>query len=273
MSPSIMNSPLLTLPAINSLLSSVHPDNTELRIQLLSAKIHLLTNSMTSPSPPSSLSRSSTLIHETAESSSSAGASRASSTSRSQDDHSIHAEARSDYKGGICSDNVRFGNGAAFQGRYRDTRSEIEILRIRLDLGRSYLRLKIPNYLSAEAELTTVEKGCKGILKRLDRTRRHRDHPSRGASTTQSIHNSSSVSGAEGAVQGDEIDKDGAKHKQVEVEDDGTSEKMRNEVRKMRLDALRAMIDVEEGLGRTGREDRWRKAIVAMDHSGDGRRQ
>ncbi|WVQ85075.1 hypothetical protein IAT38_007239 [Cryptococcus sp. DSM 104549] len=183
MPPPILSSPLLNLSTINSLISSPAPQPPHTRIQLLSAKIHLLSD------PPA------------------AGPSSA---------------------GGVDATADSQGKG---KGRARiSDAAQLEVLQCRLDLGRAYLGLDVPEWTSAEVELGLVEKDCKGMMKRLGRRK------------------------AEETGEGDGEDGGGSLG-------EGALEK----AGRLRVEALKEMVKVEEGLGREGRAERWRKAIAKAE--------
>ncbi|WVW84831.1 hypothetical protein I302_106866 [Kwoniella bestiolae CBS 10118] len=182
MSPPILSSPFLNLNTINSILSSPSPIPTEQRIQLLEAKVHLLTSSL----PP--------LIKPPTPQ----GASEIPDEKSKRDDK-------------------------------RD-KAMFEIDKIRIALGRSYLQQKVPDHIKAEMEFGVVDRNCKGIIKRIEK----------------------STSRSDGGINIDALTREPDKHW---VED----------VKLLRIDALKGMISVEEGLGRSARAERWRKTIEEIE--------
>ncbi|OCF72791.1 hypothetical protein I204_06020 [Kwoniella mangroviensis CBS 8886] len=180
MSPPILSSPFLNLNTINTILSSPTPIPIEQRIQLLEAKIHLLTSSL-----PASIKSATTI-----------------------------PEQRSRYD---------------ITERDRGT---LDIDKIRVELGQTCLSQKIPDYIKAEMEFGIVDRNCKSILKRIEKS----------------------------LIRQDEVVTSND-HMKMEMLD----EVWIDEVKQVRIDALTGMILVEEGLGREARAERWRKAIEGLE--------
>ncbi|WVQ65636.1 uncharacterized protein L199_003814 [Kwoniella botswanensis] len=111
-------------------------------------------------------------------------------------------------------------------------RATLDIDKNRVDLGRTYLSQKVPDYIKAEMEFGIVDRNCKSILKRIERSlTRHDGEVSSGS------HNKEEPPG----------------------------EAWVDELKRVRIDALKGMISVEEGLGREARAERWRKAIEGLE--------
>ena len=180
----VLSSPFLTLPLISSILSP-SPDSTstpptaEQRVQLLSAKLHLLTNTP-----------SSTPLN-----------------------HKAKARALAD---------------------------PAPVMSVRLELARAHLAVGQPDLVMAEAELSAIESGSKGVQKRLKKMRK-------------SLRNDNGDSEGEGKGEGDEgYDGDGEPLWVAEIG-------------RIRLEALRVLIAVEQALGREGRARRWQEVIRNLE--------
>lgn len=144
----------------------------------------------------------------------------------------------------------------------RDVRPELEIMRVRLALAKAYMDSTPSDYTNAESELSVVEKGTKGMTKRLTKRWKVRD---------DDVHQGDSESGLD--VRGQEgqgrAQTQGRRLEEEEEEGEGAvDEGILDEVNRLRREALDAMISVEDGLGRETRAERWRKAIEEMDMAG-----
>lgn len=157
-SPTILSSPLLSLESINILLASPAPQNVDVRIQLLSAKILALSNLPLSPA---------------------------------------------------C---------------------RLDVQKTRFQLGKTYLRDKF-DLKCAEIELGMVQRECKELARKKSYKADELEHyPSQ-----------------ENII------------KEMAVE----YEALQSQAKELRMEALRLLVEVEEGLGRLGRAATWRNLIEA----------
>ncbi|WWC88521.1 uncharacterized protein L201_003432 [Kwoniella dendrophila CBS 6074] len=175
MSAQILSSPFLNLNTINTILSSPAPIPIEQKIQLLEAKIHLLTSSLPTIGKSSGNTKS--------------------------------CEKQN-------GPNKRDGALIAINQR-------------RWDLGQTYLSKKIPDYIKAEMEFGIIDKDCKLLIKRLERSL---GLPDDGGNIPNELNNT-------------------------------TVQNSIKNIKLLRIAALRGMIEVDLGLGREARVERWRKTI------------
>ncbi|WWD18612.1 hypothetical protein CI109_103065 [Kwoniella shandongensis] len=223
MPPPILDSPLFNLVTINSLLSSPAPQTTELRIQLLSAKIHLLTRQLPLALSPSGRSRP-------VPSTSKCPAELPTTLTSVPDSTSTQ----------IPTSPVERKDNSP--GSERDPRPEVEVMQVRLELAKTYMGCNIPDYTNAESELSVVEKGTKGMIKRLSKGS-GRPRPQDG------------VKGGDVGVGGGQQDEQGGR------DGDGVLK----QIKELRRESLKGLIEVEEGLGKGNRAVRWREALEEMD--------
>lgn len=281
MPPPITNSPFLTLPLLDRLLSptSESSPSPEDRVQLLSAKIYLLANRQsTSGLEPSGRStRSCAPVISTATTEALKGGSGSASANLTSGEHAnAIASAWSGPSGQserqIVSSNER-GEPQARQDINKPDRSrrsdwekeqetirqELELLATRLELSRAYMALKIPDLRGAEGELGLVEGGCKGLMKRLDRSRSGKGTGESHKSHRQSMDGNSPV----GTINSAEIEHPGADELDNDI---AAKEAMRLDVLRLRIEGLKAMVEVDEGLGRAARAERTRGVIRVLEN-------
>lgn len=141
---------------------------------------------------------------------------------------------------------------------------EMEVLRVRLDLGRTYLALPPPklDIPAAEAELGIVERVSKAIIRRIRRGPRNRNPV-----------NSLDDDGQFSAQARAKSSNNGQKGVLDERQEDRGEASLIKALVEMRIEALREMVRVEELLGRDGRAERWRKAIQEAESEYDSKTQ
>ena len=126
-----------------------------------------------------------------------------------------------------------------------------------MDLAKSFLEFTAPELVQAEAGLSVVERECKDILKR-GRGRRKPAKLGRGVKDDRE-------SNGEGVnIPGERL----------EVTAEGPEEIVEapwlEEVKEIRIEALKTLVDIEEGLGREGRAKRWRALIIELERGQSG---
>ena len=102
-------------------------------------------------------------------------------------------------------------------------------MQARLELAKAQMTVIPPQLIEAEVELSTVEKTAKGFL----------DNQRRKSQNT-------------GPTDGKEGEKETAK--------------LVKDLEEIRKDALRRLVDLEEGLGRTGRAKKWQGALNVLEN-------
>ncbi|WVQ96482.1 hypothetical protein IAU59_003587 [Kwoniella sp. CBS 9459] len=129
-----------------------------------------------------------------------------------------------------------------------------------------------PDYTSAEVELSLAEKDCRFIIKRNDRDRkiepisrdlRHQDRHHQGSSVSDDQCRTPS----ERDIKTKDDDGTRSKEQEGEIASDGNAAWV-EDVRQLRIEILHQLVEVEEGLGRPGRAERWRKAISLSAEAG-----
>jgi len=139
------------------------------------------------------------------------------------------------------------------RGRTRASELEnpTEVMRVRLDLAKAHLALEVPDLRTAEVELTGIEGAAEGVMKRLRGRRKDRGEEGRGGEGDE---------GGEGGREGGEGGESGSG---INVE--GKDPPWLAEMGRLRVEALRVLVGVEEGLGRDGRVRRWRELIGKLE--------
>ncbi|RSH90997.1 hypothetical protein EHS25_010173 [Saitozyma podzolica] len=235
MPPQILSSPFLNLKLIDTLLS--RPTTPEQRVQLLSARLHLLTN----PPIPSDQ-------FTPGPSSAGAGASSAASGSVPGTDH--QPEFSRQLGGGHFSEaasSSRPKPGGRGEGSSRV--DSIAEFRTRLELARAHLEVQPPHWALAETEAGLVESMCRKLLK----PRKMRGGRGDGE-----------VDGG-GDEQGGDANREEGARKAVsigeEANEDGGGEGWMGQLRSLRMEALELLVRVDEGMGKQARADRWRATL------------
>lgn len=280
---SILNSPFLTLEIIDGLLSS--PTTTKTtgeRINLLSAKLHLLTNGPSVSTPTSTLiSRPNRAKQVYRRSNNDNTNTKASSTSSSSSHLIISPTSEPEE-----TDHISAGNIHLRQPPTRKTMTlSLPILKTRLSLAKAYIDLG--NLTLAEAELGIIEREISTFQKRLNKSRISvneslgrvdstfaDDHMDSGEDRSQTVPLSEDI-GVVGSTTGpDEKPRDGlvgknkVEEKRGNIDIEGIDLKR---VLSLRRETLECLISVEVGLGRNGRAERWRKTLSSLsDPSGAG---
>ncbi|WVR06476.1 hypothetical protein IAU60_003507 [Kwoniella sp. DSM 27419] len=227
MPPPILSSAFLNLNTINSLLNSPVPPEPEDRIRLLTAKVHLLLNNL----PP--------LIRSTP-------STRSNAPSREPGSSASSALERLSAGDGSRPIPTPLSVGRDFTERDRKL---VEISQVRIVLARARLALSHPDYISAEAELSLVERDCRYTVKRHAR-------PSESTSSLSTAGTAGKSGQGKGRTQGSATDGN---------RENGDEATWLREVRKMRIEALHELVRVEERLGREGRVERWRKMLKELE--------
>jgi hypothetical protein len=233
MPPEILSSPFLNLKVIDTLLS--RPTTPDQRVQLLSARLHLLTN------PSNALGVVSPGLSSTGASSAASG-SVPSSTAN-------HLPPSSSQLGGGHFPDAASSSKSKPRGRGQgSTRVDPTAeFRTRLDLARAHLEVQPPQWALAESEAGLVESMCKKLLK----PRKTRGGRGDGAGDK------------EGDEQGGEaLRRPGVQKAALALAEEKPAEEAGgDEWMGVRMEALELLIRVDEGMGKQARAERWRGTL------------
>ena len=127
------------------------------------------------------------------------------------------------------------------------------LLEARLDLTRAQMAVRPPQLVEAEVHLSLIERTTGNIVKRLVRKR------SRERETTPSSPEEKVLAQGMRAAVSVTVN-DG----QASMDND---ERHLNDMVALRREAIELLVIVEEGLGRTGRGQRWRDALAKLQHT------
>ena len=128
-------------------------------------------------------------------------------------------------------------SASASSSRLKAENGPMEELDTRLELARVYCGMTPRRWMEAESELTVIEGKCKKWIKRTRRT------PEEHTASEARLETSES--------KGDE------------KEDDEPP--WVDQIRRIRVKALKELIQVEEALGRAGRAKRWRQLVSTLE--------
>ncbi|WVF68966.1 hypothetical protein IAT40_003740 [Kwoniella sp. CBS 6097] len=131
--------------------------------------------------------------------------------------------------------------------------------------------LSAPDYISAEVELSLAEKDCRFILKRNDKPPPNRN---RAQPNNDDDRDRTSSGSGQGYTDPNRPRLVHQLNNQYQsggggIQGDGTGTEnwtWVGDVRQLRMQILRELVKVEEGLGRLGRAERWKKATTASAH-------